>query len=165
MRLALVLLMAFAGAVSAKDSITVRQIRFEIERKADGKKYPLPVKEGYTLDEHGALRYSAYFGNMPTNMNHNDSIEWKSESTGAHLVDTAIKLYDQLTVLPDDKQAPNGELEVYLVDFTKSGKGSRRYVLDHKATAWGELDGAFQAMVTAFEKATGRPKKPNELPQ
>ncbi len=164
MRLALVLLMAFAGALSAKDTITVRQIRFEIEREADGKKYPLPVKESYTLDEHGLLRYSAYFGNMPTNMNHNDSIEWKSESAGAHLVDTAIKLYDQLSVLRDDTKAP-ADLDIFFVDFTRSGKGSRRYVYDHKAAAWSELDGAFQAMVAAFEKATGRPKKPNELPQ
>lgn len=141
------------------------QVHFVVQRKADGKKYPNDVQESYTLDAKGVLTYSAYFGSMPTTMNHNDGITWKAGDLGKQLFEVIAKVRGELVLVPDDKPAPNGGMNVYLIRMTNKQGDSTYVASDPKGKAWAAIDPAHRAMIAAFEKATGRPKKPHELPQ
>jgi hypothetical protein len=163
-----------AAAKSGKPAAggyTVRGLHYEIEHEPDGKRYPNQVKESYALEADGTLRYSAYFGGMPIEMNHMDSLDWKSGAHGQKVLDVVSALLAdperqaELKILPDDAPSPPFADKHYLVQLTKDKADSTRYAKDPKTRAFRELDQAFTALITAFEKATGRPRSPGSLPQ
>jgi hypothetical protein len=160
-----VLLMTMAGNVEAKGGYTVQEILVRVWREPDGKKYPNQVKETYAVEKSGRLKYTAYFGGMPTNMNHMDGVEWAS-AEGKALVELAARLANEgaLRKVRDDEPVPEGA-GVYIVGVRKNDADSTQVASDNKSAAWQELDAAFRALVAKFESATGRPKKPTELPQ
>jgi len=149
---------------------TVRVVSFEIEREPDGKRYPNQVRERFSLEKDGRLRYSAYFGGMPMEMNHNDSVDWPAAEAGRKVLETALRLANEgapgLKDLPDDAPTPAVTASgLYTIGVTRAGGDSTKVIVDSKSKAWAELDAAFAAMVGRFEAATGRPKKPGDLPQ
>lgn len=146
---------------------SVREVSFTIWREPDGKKYANPVKESYTLSKDGRLRYSAYFGGMPTNWNSMDGVDgWKSGAAGKRVLDVVLRLAKDMPVLPDDSPVPEpGAGGVYLVGLTRRAGDFTRVLKDAKSKAWGEVHAAFLAMVAAFEKETGRPRRADQLPQ
>jgi len=149
-----------------RGSMTIRSLHYEVTREPDGKRYPNQVKETYRLDSDGTLRYSAYFGGMPTNMNHMDGVEWASGDSGRKLLATALKLLRDptsgLRELPDDRPYPP---DAFLVGVTRENADSTWYVDDRSSKAWAALETAFGALIAEFEKSTGRPKTAGELPQ
>src|SRR5580765_2707702 len=88
------LLMALTTTAQAKGEYSVREILVRVWREPDGKKYPNQVKETYVVDKSGRLSYTAYFGGMPTDMNHMDSVEW-SGPEGKALIELAAKLANE----------------------------------------------------------------------
>jgi hypothetical protein len=160
------LLMTIASDVQAKGDFSVREILLDVWREPDGKKYPNQVKESYAVEADGRLSYTAYFGGMPTNMNHMDSVEWAASAEGKALVKLATRLANAgaLKKVADDEHAPEGAV-VYFVGVTRNQADSTQVASDSKTAAWRELDAAFRALVKKFERETGRPKKPTELPQ
>ncbi|MBS2029394.1 MAG: hypothetical protein JST54_15945 [Deltaproteobacteria bacterium] len=161
------LLMAHAPSPDAK-GLAIAQIVYEAERKPDGACYPLPVKETYVLTPAG-LQYGAYFGNMPTNMNHNDSVTWPAGEKGNAVLETARRLANDpalgMKALGEHESTPNMGLDVYRVTVRLHSADSSRVVSDHSTQAWRELDAAFQALIADFERDTGRPMKPEQLSQ
>jgi hypothetical protein len=150
---------------------TVRSVHFEVWREPDGKQRPNQMNEGYDLQADGTLSYSAYFGGMPTQMNHVDGIEWNSGGHGKKMLGVVRALLadpvrrGELKRLPDDSPSPPFTDKHYLVGLTKNGADSTWYVKDAKTRAFREIDQAFASLIAAFEKATGRPRKPTDLPQ
>src|SRR4051812_18668545 len=160
------LLMAMAGDAQAKGDFSVREILVRVWREPDGKKYPNQVKESYVLERDGRLRYTAYFGGMPTNMNHMDSVQWAAGADGKALLELAARLANEgaLKAVGDDESVPEGA-GVYLVGVTRHHADSTQVAIDRKSAAWRELDAAFLALVKKFERETGRPRKPADLSQ
>lgn len=147
----------WCGSVRADDPGDLRVIVLEIHRAADGKRYPTPVDERYELAADGVLRYSAYFRNMPIDLNHNDSVEWKSGDLGAKVLAALAGVAPrQLDKVPAD---PTGS---YVIGY--QGADSRA-ISNKRGKAWGRVDPAFRAMIAGFEKSTGRPLKAHDLPQ
>jgi hypothetical protein len=159
------LLMAVMGDAEAKGRFSVREIAVTVWREPDGKKYPNQVKESYVVDKSGRLEYTAYFGGMPTDMNHMDSVEWTS-AEGRALVELAARLANEGAWKPvrDDESPPEGA-GVYVVGVTRDHADSTQVASDEKSPAWRKLDAAFRALVAKFERETRRPKKPADLPQ
>jgi hypothetical protein len=158
-----------AGTAYAK-GLSVREVVFETERPADGKKRPNQVKETYQLDASGVLHYSAYFGGMPTDMNHMDQVDWQAGKPGKAVLAAALRLAGDprsgLVDLPDSESAPDPDPQGSLVvGLRKDDADSTSVVKDRKSKAWKELGGDVLAMIARFEKQTGRPKKPSQLPQ
>ena len=133
----------------------LRVIVLEVNHDADGKRYPTPVKERYEL-EGDVLHYGAYFGNMPIEMNHNDSVDWKTGEAGKKVHAAFATVSKQLDKIPANRTG------VYVIGFQR---GDGRAIADKKGKAWAAVDPAFRAMIAAFEKATSRPLKAGDLPQ
>jgi hypothetical protein len=156
---------------TAAGGYTVRGIFFEAWREPDGKKRPNQVKESYALRADGAFNYSAYFGGMPIEMNHMDETDWSSGEHGKKMLDVIRALLAdpvrraELKLLPDGAPTPPFGDKHYLVGLTKDNADSTWYAKDPKTRAFREIDAAFTALIHAFEKATGRPRKPFDLPQ
>jgi hypothetical protein len=164
-----VLCLVLGSAVAAGKGPTVRQVTFVVERQPDGKRYPNPVKESYSLGRSGSFSYGAYFGNMPIELNHNDGVEWASGMMGRAVLATVLRLAIDPTsgmkLLPDDVGAPDNGVGVYLVGLS-TDKGDVTYLVqDRGSRAWQLLDGQFRLLVFRFEMATGRPLRPEQLPQ
>lgn len=140
-------------------------VSFQVARARDGKKYPNPVRESYQLAADGTLRYTAYFHDMPIDLNHNDDATWNAGAAGKRVFDAIAKVAKDLVELPDDQPPPAGGEKVYLVGFTGPAGDTTRYAADPKGKAWRAIDPAFRALIESFEKATGRPRKPEQLPQ
>ena len=68
-------------------------------------------------------------------------------------------------MLPDDAPTPPFGDKHYLLGLTKANADSTWYVKDPKTRAFRDIDAAFTALIDAFEKATGRPRRPGDLPQ
>ncbi len=116
----------------------------------------------YELERSGMLHYSAYYNNMPTNMNHNDSVDWKSGAAGAKAIGAIGSVVDDLTKLSDDQEPPP---EAFVVTVSIDNADSTRVATDHAGKPWRVIDPPFRAMIAAFEKATGRPIPAAKLPQ
>jgi hypothetical protein len=155
---------ADSPAPAKPKSAEVSRAHLTVWRKADGKKFPNDVKESYQIARDGTLEYRAYFGGMPTTMNHNDAATWKSPS-----VAKVIRVFDDVRLdmvfAPDDKPHPDNGEGYYLATVRDAKGDTTRYARDPKSPAWKAIDPAFQAMIAEFEKATGRPLKPGQLPQ
>jgi hypothetical protein len=141
-------------------------ISFEVTHEPDGKKYPNQIKEDYSLHSDGKLHYSAYFGGMPIESNHNDDVEWAAGESGRRLFALVNRLLRDTTSglheISDDEGVVS---DVYVVTVRQNDADSTRVVSDRKSRAWSAIDARFKAMVAAFEKATGRPRKASQLPQ
>jgi|GEM_PF-6601940 len=148
---------------------TVRQISFAIWHEADGKKYPNQVKESYTLGADGVLSYSAYFGGMPTEMNHMDDVDWKSGAVGKQALAVALSLVADKTAGVDEKAEDNSSevthAYVYFVGLTRNDVDSDAVIKDPKSPAYRRLHAAIAKLLVAFEKATHRPFTVGKLPQ
>ncbi|HZS35249.1 MAG TPA: hypothetical protein VFF06_00405 [Polyangia bacterium] len=158
---------ALIGSAHAEPSGPVAiDISFEVTHEPNGRKYPNQLKERYTLDSDGKLHYSAYFGGMPIDLNHNDDAEWAARDSGRRVLATVNRLLGDpasgLHEIPDSESPPDG---AYVVTVREHDADSTRVVNDRRSRAWSLIDARFRAMVAAFEKATGRPKKPSQLPQ
>lgn len=138
------------------DAPKPRVVVLSVHRDADGKRYPTPVDETYELQADGVLRYSAYFGNMPIEMNHNDSYSWTSGDDGKKVFAAIATVAKQLDKVPDERKG------IYVIGFTQ---GDSRAIADKKGKAWAAVDPAFRALIISFEKASGRPLKAADLPQ
>jgi hypothetical protein len=156
---------------TAAGGYTVRGLDYQVEHQPDGKRYPNYVKESYALEADGTLRYGAYFGGMPIEMNHMDGLDWKSGVHGQKVFDVVKALLAdpqrraELKMLPDDAPSPPFADKHYLVQLTKDNADSTWYVKDPKTRGFRAIDQAFTALIAAFEKATGRPRRPGSLPQ
>jgi hypothetical protein len=160
------MLAVVSSAWASPSETVVTNVSFSVKREADGKKYPLPVSEGYELDRDGKLRYSAYFFNMPINMNHNDGTEWNAGKAGRQLLTTLTQLLGRtgngLRKLSDDEQSSEN---AYVLQVRDRDSDSTFVVDDPKSPAWAAINRKFNELVAAFEKATGRPLDPFKLPQ
>jgi hypothetical protein len=158
----------FSSRTEADSKMTINTISFLVEHQPDGKKYRSYVKEQYELTP-GHLRYSAYFGGMPMEMNHMDSVEWKTDGEDASVFLVALELSKDtstgLVIRPDSAPSPTGGNGIYLVHIETSKSSSTRSVEDQKSKAWLELNAAFQKLLARFEKSTGRPLTVGQLPQ
>lgn len=148
--------LGMVSSAAAEDAAKPRVIVLEIHRDADGKRYPTPVDEMYRLEADGVLHYSAYFGNMPIEMNHNDSIAWKSGEAGKKVFAAFATVATRLDKVPDDRRG------VYVIGYHR---GESRAIANKQGKAFKAVDPAFRALIAAFEKATGRPLKAGDLPQ
>jgi len=158
-------LAASPGGASSDKGYTVRSVSFEVQHEADGKKRPNQVKEHYRLDRDGTLRYTAYFGGVPIEMNHMDSIEWASGEHGKKVLAGVAALLGQFPVLEDDKPQPPVDANgVFLVGVTLKDADSTRFATK-ETKAWAAVQQLFGKLVAEFEKATGRPKTVGDLPQ
>ena len=144
---------------------------FEIERQPDGGRYPSYVKERFALGSDSFLDYSACFGGMPIEMNHNDSVRWDAGEHGLAVFDAVRAiladpaLFADLIALPDDAPDPWSTPGFYKVRVERD-EVDFSYVLQERSTrAFGILDAAFGAMVSEFENSRGRPLRPGDLPQ
>lgn len=156
-------------AVEAGPDFKIRVIMHEVERQADGKKYPNSAKESYRLDSNGMLRYSAYFGGMPMSMNHNDSLDWHAGEAGKRLLETAARLVEGrvegVTDMRDDESLPYPKAPGYfMLGVTRAQADSSKLITKPDSPAWQELATAFSDLQRAFEQATGRPLTPGSLP-
>jgi hypothetical protein len=161
------LVVAAAGRPVGARSVrfAVRQISLKVRHERDGKKHPNEVTETYALDKNGVLQYFAYFGGMPTQLNHTDSLEWRSGEPGKRALDIAEQLSnDPTSGLRPSRGSSDAEEGLLVVQLTRNHADVTR-VLDSHSKGWQELSGAFEAMITAFERATHRPLKPDQLPQ
>jgi hypothetical protein len=147
------------------------EIAFEINRQPDGGRYPNYVQERFALGSDSFLDYSAYFGGMPIEMNHNDGVRWDAGEHGRAVFDAARSiladpaLFAELTALSDDVPDPWPEPGFYKLQVERD-RGEYSFLLQDRSTrAFGILDAAFAAMLSAFESATGRPLSPGDLPQ
>jgi hypothetical protein len=160
------MLAVVSSAWAGPPTLTVTHVSFSVKREANGKKYPLPVGEGYALDSDGKLQYSAYFYNMPINMNHNDGIEWNTGQAGRQLFTALDSIVGRkvkgLRKLPDDKSSPE---TAYVLRVEERGSEQTYVVDDVRSPAWAIINQKFNALVAEFEKATGRPMDPFKLPQ
>jgi hypothetical protein len=159
------LLVLTSSSVMAGPTPKVRRVNFIVEHQPDGGKRPNQVKESYSISDAGVLRYSAYFGGMPIDMNHMDSLEWKAGAAGRRVIETTQRLLrDKVPGLAEifgDMAIPRNGVGLYVVVLD----GGEHYIQDRGSRAWAEMDAPFQAMVAAFEKETQRPRRPEQLPQ
>ena len=167
--LALLVMSSRGLAVETSPDFKIRTIIHEVERPADGKKYPTSTKEYYRLDSTGLLRYSAYFGGIPMAMNHNDSLDWQDGELGRLLLETAARLVNErvegVVDMRDDESLPYPKAPGYfMLGVTRSEADSSKLLTKSDSPAWQELATAFSALQLAFEKATGRPLTPGSLP-
>lgn len=147
----------------------VGSVSVEVEHRPDGKKRPNYVKESYSLSPDGKLDYSAYFGGIPMNMNHMDGTEWLSGAHGKRVFDAVRKLladpaHGPGLVKESDDDSARGLRGVYRVRVTDESGDSTWYAKPG-TRAFARIDEAFGALIAAFENATGRPRKPGDLPQ
>ncbi len=165
MRSLIVLLMALIGGSASAKPIVVREIVLTVQREGGSKKYPNPVTETYQLDRGGVLRYSAYFGNMPMEWNHNDSIEWRSGDAGKQVLQIAAQLVgDHDSGAKERRGSELPDSGVYFIRVAVADGDAERVLARH-ARGFPLLDGAFQSLIAAFERATHRPLTPDQLPQ
>ena len=150
---------------------SVETVEFVVDREPDGKDYQTPVNERWTLGVDLKLRFSAYYGGMPTDMNHMDSVTWNAGESGKAVLDAAQRVISEPQLaadakeVPDGASGPSGGPGSYWLHI-RSDEGDRtRMVGAHGSQAYGVLDSAFQVVVAEFRKSTGRPLAPNELPQ
>lgn len=168
LRAAAIAVLVMSGDLGAKPSspYSIRGVSWQVERQPDGQKYPSYVKESYELTSSGLLNYTAYFGGMPTEMNHMDSVQWKVGESGRKVFAAVAALLTDpasgLKELPGDRSAPFG---AYLVQLTRDHADSTRYIDDPKSRAWTVVEKVLRVLRLDFEQTTGRPKKPGELPQ
>lgn len=149
---------------------SINYISIEIQHQADKKKYPNYIKESYHLDEDGILKYGAYFGGVPTSMNHTDGITWNSGDQGRKVFSKVLSLLDKpsnttgLTMYSDTSK-PSYNDRVYFFSLKKDNSDIRYFVDNPKTLAFKEIDQVFSALIDVFERETGRPLKVSELPQ
>jgi len=149
---------------------SINYISIEIEHQADKKKYPNYVKESYHLDEDRILKYGAYFGGVPTSMNHNDGINWNSGDQGRKVFSKVLILLNKplnttgLTIYSDTSK-PSCNDRVYFLSVKKDDSDIRYFVDNPKTLAFKEIDRIFSDLIDVFEKETGRPFKVSDLPQ
>jgi hypothetical protein len=139
----------------------ISSIGYSVQRSPDQARYPLPVVENYRVGPANTLSYSAYFMNMPTHLNRNDSIDWSMNETEFELRQAVDTIADELMPLGDEETAPVG---AYVIAIRINNRSVSRYVSDRNCRAWSVIDPAFQKMIRAFEHATGRPLDPYKLP-
>jgi hypothetical protein len=158
------------GKGSSAMPFSIRGVSIAFERSPDGKKYPNQVQEGYELGGDLQLDYSAYFGGMPIELNHNDDAKWGAGALGQKVLDAVAnilkdpKLFAQLVLIPDEGPNPcsSGGYALGLsrdeadVDYCAQEGGGEAFLL---------LDAAFSNLIAAFEKSEGRPLRPTDLPQ
>ncbi len=148
-------------------ALSIRIVSIEFARERDGDRYPNPVNERFQLERNGTLKYFAYFGSMPMDCNHCDSTAWKSGALGTQVLSVALALAVDKTAgiegLPDE--APSPGPRVFIVGVTADHSDSTRVIRDPATPAYQRLLEAFNPMIAAFEESTGRPLKPDQLPQ
>lgn len=143
-------------------------VHIGILREADKKKYPLPVGESYSLTKEAVLEYSAYFHNMPIQMNHNDSIPWEAGEHGKKVIELLGALVNspQIAELSprsdEDGQCEDGH---YSISLTHENSDKSFCLNVHSKGAYEPFHLAFADMLKAFESDTGRPLDPFKLPQ
>ncbi len=161
---ALLFLCFMVSAAAAAPLAT--QVMLEVTHEEDGKKYPNQLKETYTLASDGKLAYFGYFGGMPTEMNHTDGLSWQSGASGKAVFAALARMLAEhtpgLRAVSDSESAEPG---CYAISVRVDDADSSRVVDDRKSPAWQILHAKFQALVSAFEKATGRPYNVGRLPQ
>ena len=83
-------------------------MEFVVDREPDGKDYQTPVNERWTLGVDLKLRFSAYYGGMPTDMNHMDSVTWNAGESGKAVLDAAQRVISEPQLAADAKEVPDG---------------------------------------------------------
>ncbi len=155
----------------AASSVTVRVIAIDIEHQPDGARYPSYVKESYTLESDASLDYSAYFGGMPTSMNHMDGLAWDAGERGRAVLAAATEIVSdadrraRLSEVPDEAPAPPCPGRCYRIGVRTNDADSTLLLGQDGSADFGLVDGAFTALLRAFEHATGRPLRSDQLPQ
>ena len=163
---------AAAPAPPPPPAWTVRVIALEVEHDPDGARYTSWVQERYELEADGSFDYSAYFGGMPIEMNHNDGVQdWDAGEPGRAVLGAVRAILAdperlaELTPEPDDGPAPGCPGRCYHLGV-EDERGDSTFLLgENGGRAHELLDGAFSALIAAFESATGRPLTPGQLPQ
>lgn len=163
--LTLLAMMVSAAFGEPRRGLEATVVTITVKREADGKKYPVPVIESYELSKTGVLRYSAYFENMPIDLNHNDGIEWTAGADGKRVLAAAQAAIPSLSVWTDGTPQPGGGRDGYFVLVASKAGDTTRYTRDPKSKGWRRIDPVFRAMIAKFEAATGRPLRPEQLPQ
>lgn len=149
---------------------SVELVEFRVDRQRDGKAYETPVNERYSLGADGNLTYSAYYGEMPTNMNHMDSVSWNAGDLGKIVLDAARRvaadpgLAADLSDVPDGVAEPMAGSGLFRLTLRSLDVDATRIVSDPERKAYGVLDVAFQELIEAFRKETGRPIAASALP-
>lgn len=152
-------------------SHSVEAIVLEIDHQPDGARYPNHVRERYALGSDAFIDYAAYFGGMPIEMNHNDSVRWDAGEHGRRVLETMRSIvatparFAELTLLADDAPEPVDPRRTYRIRLERDRADSTVLLPDGGPRAFALLDAAFRAMVAAFERGTGRPLRPGDLPQ
>ena len=151
---------------------TVREIVISRERHPGGAGDPSWVlDERWALGSDSFLDYSAYFHNMPINMNHNDDLRWNAGDRGQAVLDTVRSIladparFAELTALPDDAPAPECPQGCYRIGVERDHADSTFLLANRSTRAFALVDASFTALISAFEAGTGRPLRPGDLPQ
>jgi hypothetical protein len=167
-----VLIIALSGSIAMTETnnYSIDHITVEIQHQADKKKYPNYVKESYTLNNNGILKYGAYFGGVPTSMNHNDGINWNSGDQGRKVFLKVLAMLKKPLattgfVIYSDTSKPACNDKVYFLSIEKDNSDITCFVENPKTPAYKEIDRLFSDLIHAFEKETGRPLKVSDLPQ
>jgi len=166
----MVVLPLLATAALGASPETVQQVTFEVQRRGGSAKYPNDVLERYTLTADGKLQYSAYFGGMPTNMNHNDGVTWEWKEEAAKVFEAVQRILADPALLAGLPESDRADASVSLASYRVTLERQRhhsygRVARDPQAKGYVALDAEFKGLIAAFEKATGRPMTPNQLPQ
>lgn len=149
----------------------IRGVGFEAEREPDGQRYGTQVKETYALDSRGRLSYSAYFGGVPIEMNHNDSAEWDAGEhrrrvfDAVHTILANSSLRSDTVLLSDESPEPAAGAGAYRLALRRGQADQTRFLGDERSGAFRELHSAFQPLISAFESVTGRPLNLEDLSQ
>lgn len=159
------LLLAIARSAAADTAVL--NVTFQVTHAADGKKYPTPVIETYEVHADGSVHYAAYFQNMPTNLNHQDSADWASSAPGRAVIAAARRsartLHD-----PEHDKFPTATAKegVYWATVTRGDHDVALFAAQNDTpAAFKAIRRPFRALIAAFEKATGRPLSSTTLPQ
>ncbi len=153
--------------VKEGQTVVVTSLTFEIWRKPDGKKYPMPLQEHYQVQRDGAIVYSGYFGDVPMEFPHNDGVTWPSGTVATKFLGLVQRLARDpksgLKYFADGSEPPSdfgGKLQVGV----RLGDADQTYGLaPGPCAARKQLEPALIAVIAAFEKGTGRPLTPAKL--
>lgn len=136
-----------------------KRVAFDVHHAPDGARYPNPIDEHYEISRDGTFYYEAHFARIPAGHNSNDVTSWKSTAGAAAVFEAVDKVAGDLV-----EAQPENSNEIYAVSFEGPKKAEiDRYAVDHAGKPYAAIDAPFQAAVRSFEKATGRPLKPDQL--
>lgn len=131
-------------------------------RPAD-EKHP-PIEARYELHADGLLRYSAYYLNMPIELNHLDSIEWIAGEHAQPVVQNIAMILRNperagLIEMPDEAAC---RARCYRFTLRRDHADSS-HMLPETSPGFTALETAFRNLIATFEHETGRPLTARQL--